>query len=812
MKTLHMIGNAHLDLAWIWPWQEGFGEAKATFLSALERLNEFDGFVFTSSSAQYYAWVEENAPDLFERIRQRVAEGRWIICGGWWVQPDCNLPNGEAFIRQGLYGQQYFLSRFGVTATVGYNVDSFGHNGALPQILRKSGMDSYVFLRPMPEDLTLPEGAFQWVGVDGSSVTACRIVENYSSVIGLEEHMNAVAKRFPKDSQHFICFYGVGNHGGGPTIANIRHILAHMQFAPDCRLKFSDPRTYFNAVKQEGHPLPAFRGELHPHAQGCYSVGTDIKRLNRQAEHTLTAAEVFSVLAASLPIGSAFPCPLDDAWKQLLACQFHDILAGASIAEVYQDAIYTLGGVCAAGDRVMNHAVQAISFAIDIPYEAQSQPIVAFNPHSFPVKTVIYHEKGSWCNFSFPEPCQVLRSDGSPVPFQFVHLHAQLDERKRIAILAELPPLGYETFQIIPAVKEDPPRPALPKHVLENQLVRVELDPDTGLLRSYFDKRTGVELLKGPSGYMLAHEDFSDTWGHGTAHYNTGAARRPRLISMLRLEDGPVMQRIQVRFRLGHSLIRQVYTLLDGSPELDLSIDLNNQEQNTCIKLYFDLAIEKPTAWWDLPFGAIARPTDGAEAPMQSWLDVSGPSRDGMPCGMAILSCGIGGSHVEGSLAALTLLRSPVHSFHAPHPLDEPAEVYPYADQGCHAYHCQLLPHAGSWQDSDAVQKAMLLNRPAVKVTETFHKGSLPQRHQGIRIDADNILLSCLKPAYNGDGIILRLWETCGRKTRAAVELCLLGTAFTAELLPFEVKTYRLRPGQPPEECMMTELPLSASH
>ena len=207
MKTLHMIGNAHLDLAWLWPWQEGFGEVKATFLSALQRLDEFEGFIFTSSSAQYYAWVEENDPDLFQQIKRRIQEGRWIICGGWWVQPDCNLAGAESYVRQGLYGQQYFQSRFGVSASVAYNVDSFGHNSGLPQIFSKSGMDSYLFLRPMEHELDLPKGAFIWEGPDKSRVTCCRIPANYSSIISLEGQLHDALDRYPSNSSHFVCFW-----------------------------------------------------------------------------------------------------------------------------------------------------------------------------------------------------------------------------------------------------------------------------------------------------------------------------------------------------------------------------------------------------------------------------------------------------------------------------------------------------------------------------------------------------------------------------------------------------------------------------
>ena len=181
-KKLHMIGNAHLDPVWLWNWQEGFQEVKATFKSALDRMREDENFVFTCSSAAFYEWVEENNPKMFQEIQKRVKEGRWEIVGGWWIQPDCNIPSGESFIRQGLYGQRYFQEKFGVTAKTGYNVDSFGHNGNLPQILKKSGMDHYIFMRPMPLEKGLPGRIFRWKSMDGSEVTAYRMRSRGSSV------------------------------------------------------------------------------------------------------------------------------------------------------------------------------------------------------------------------------------------------------------------------------------------------------------------------------------------------------------------------------------------------------------------------------------------------------------------------------------------------------------------------------------------------------------------------------------------------------------------------------------------------------
>ena len=180
-KKLYMIGNAHIDPVWLWQWQDGFHETKATFRSALDRMNEYADFVFVSSSAAIYEWVEQSDPEMFAEIKQRVAEGRWKIVGGWWIEPDCNIPCGESFVRQGLYGQRYFKEKFGVTANVGYNVDSFGHNGMLPQILKKSGMPYYVFMRPSPHEKGLPGRLFWWESDDGSRVLTFRIALEYGT-------------------------------------------------------------------------------------------------------------------------------------------------------------------------------------------------------------------------------------------------------------------------------------------------------------------------------------------------------------------------------------------------------------------------------------------------------------------------------------------------------------------------------------------------------------------------------------------------------------------------------------------------------
>src|ERR1041385_6243141 len=298
---LHMIGNAHIDPVWLWQWQEGFHEVKATFRSALDRMKEYPDFKFVASSAAFYEWVEESEPAMFAEIQQRVAEGRWDIVGGWWVEPDCNIPSGESFVRHGLYGQRYFKEKFGVIARTGFNVDSFGHAGTLPQILKKSGLDYYVFLRPMPHEKGLPSRLFWWQADDCSRVLAFRIPFEYLSWgKELEIHARRCADEMKAPVDEIMCFYGVGNHGGGPTIANLEsiHCLdANPQFP--ARLICSTPEEFFCAAETKGWQIPTVQSELQHHASGCYASHSGIKRWNRIAENRLLAAEKLSVAAAS---------------------------------------------------------------------------------------------------------------------------------------------------------------------------------------------------------------------------------------------------------------------------------------------------------------------------------------------------------------------------------------------------------------------------------------------------------------------------------------------------------------------------------
>src|SRR5215216_1504909 len=386
-----MIGNAHIDPVWLWQWQEGFHEVKASFRSALDRMKEFADFVFVASSAAFYEWVEQSDPAMFAEIQQRVAEERWNIVGGWWVEPDCNIPSGESFARHGLYAQRYFKEKFGMIARTGFNVDSFGHAGSLPQILEKSGIDYYVFLRPMPHEKGLPGRLFWWQSDDCSRVLAFRIPFEYLSWgKDVEIHARRCADEMKEPIDEYMCFYGVGNHGGGPTIANIESIRC-LDDDPDfpARLAFSTPETFFRAAETKGWPIPVVQDELQHHASGCYAVHSGIKRWNRLAENRLLAAEKLSVAAVVWGEGTSgsSPCYPEDfarAWQNVLFNQFHDIMAGTSLEAAYDDARDAYGEALTIAGHALNQATQTIAWNIGIPLGKNARPLVVFNPLTWP--------------------------------------------------------------------------------------------------------------------------------------------------------------------------------------------------------------------------------------------------------------------------------------------------------------------------------------------------------------------------------------------------------------------------------------------
>ncbi|HET8590125.1 MAG TPA: glycoside hydrolase family 38 C-terminal domain-containing protein [Nakamurella sp.] len=789
-RRIYMIGNAHIDPVWLWHWPEGYAEVRATFRSALDRMNEYDEFVFTMDQIVFLAWIEEHDPDMFAEIAERVRQGRWELAGGMWVEPDCNLPSGEAFARHTLYSQRYLHSRFRQIATVGLNADPFGHNAMLPQLLAKSGMDSYLFLRPQVHELTLPDGAFRWFAPDGSSVLAARIPNEYcTSAREVNYQVVKSLAQLPTTDRPLVCFYGVGNHGGGPTKVNIESIreMARRDGTPP--LAAATARSYFDAAA--GDPLTAsFTGELQMHAVGCYSAQSEVKRNNRRCENALRSAEKWATLASRLaPLPDA-RAELEHAWKQVLFNQFHDILPGSSLPEAYSDARDTHGEAAAIAARVTNRSVQSIARQIDTsaggPSErgvAGSVPVVVFNPHAFPVSETLEMEFGA-----FPGPAQVHDARGNPVTVQQIRSES-VTSRRRYALRAELPPLGYTTLRFSPATGPDQQAAQPPADlVLDNGILRATIDPATGWLSSLVELASGTELVPGtPGPHAVVLDDPTDTWSHGVRSYREVAGTfRPE--SVVRVDAGPVRNSVRVTSRYRESTLVEEIRLDAGAQYLDVAVTVNWQQQLQALKLRFPAALDDTVATHEIPYGHLVRPAEGQEVPSHSWVDVTGRA-GGAEFGLALINDSKYSFDVDGAEIGMMVLRSPAYAWHDPAVL-EPGVPYRFQDQGIQRMRYRLLPHAGGWQTAGVPAAGAVLNEPVTAVLDSNHPGTLPLERSFGRVRSDSVMLTVIKPGEDDpDTVVVRAYETAGTAGTAEFDLPLLGRTVTAEFGACEIKT-----------------------
>ncbi|MBU0608519.1 MAG: alpha-mannosidase, partial [Armatimonadetes bacterium] len=387
-QRLHLICNAHLDPVWLWEWEEGAAEAISTFRVAADLCESFKGFIFNHNEVILYEWVEEYEPALFKRIQKLVRQGKWHIMGGWFLQPDCNMPSGESFVRQALYGRRYFAEKFGVRPTTALNFDPFGHSVGLPQILAKSGYDSYLFCRPGQGDCPLPADRFEWVGCDGSSVRAVRMV-HYNSPLGkAREKVESMAQAMTEGAPNMPIPWGVGDHGGGPSRGDVADLQALIKERPDLKIVHSTPEAYFADLAASGAKLPRHQGDLNPWAVGCYTSQVRIKQLHRRLENDLYALEKMATAAWQAKLMDYPAEEMRPALRDLLVSEFHDILPGSSQQEVEEMSL-----------RVLSHGIEIVSrlkarafFALAAGQpqaKAGEIPVMVYNPHPFPVRTTV---------------------------------------------------------------------------------------------------------------------------------------------------------------------------------------------------------------------------------------------------------------------------------------------------------------------------------------------------------------------------------------------------------------------------------------
>lgn len=833
-KKIYCVGNAHLDPAWMWKWQEGSAEAKATIRSALDRMKEFPDFKFVCSSASVYEWIEEFDPEMFEEIKQRVKEGRFVIVGGWYVQPDCNIPSGEGFARQSLYSQRYFFEKFGKIAKVGYNVDSFGHNGMLPQILKKSGMDDYIFMRPMQHEKAMDSNAFWWVSPDGSRVLAYRLTGCYcyrfnSSVI-LEKELEHVSSKAPEKLDCVPFFYGVGNHGGGPTVKHIQLLEERAKKHPETEIVFSDLTDFFTHLEeQKDFAIPEHRDDLQHHASGCYAAYAPIKTLVRKGETSLLAAEVYSMMNLAL-LGRKYPTEkFAEGWKNINFLHFHDIMGGCCIKDVYPDSEALGGESLGIAVKATNNALQTLSWAVDTSDRTKGTPVVVFNPHPFPIETLV--KVGA-------QVMSVHDGEDNEIDFQYVYSQTHLCYRRCDTLFrVKVPAFGYATYYLnrdrTPgfieqyAAEVGRMRYALEHLVpakdqvvsasndsIEDSFFKVVFDKKTGYITSLFDKKNGKELLDkkgaeqkkclfskkkgGVKGFgavpTVIDESAHDTWSHNKNYFDkvVGYFDDARVE---RMERGPLRSSIRVTSRYEKSTLTQTFRLQsDGVLRVEAKVDWH--EKQKMLKIAFPLDLTDTTSLYEMPFGVIERPTNGEEECGHMWIATVG--KEG---GVALLNNNKYSFSVKDNVMNLTAVRSPYYADHGAPFISPECEV---TDQGISDFNYGITLYEGN---ASTIKKARLFNVEPTHIVENNHNGTLKDAFVGVESDKDNIVISAIKRSEDGKGLVLRAYETDGKETEVTLKGGLLPLPLVATFKPYSVDTYYLADGAKEwKYVLMTEM------
>jgi alpha-mannosidase len=766
-----LTGHAHIDLAWLWPYAETRRKARRTFHTAvglMEGSNEYlaqSGFRFNQSTAHYYAQIEEDDPALFEKIVAKVKSGAWETIGGMWVEPDTNMPSGESLARQILYGQRYFEQKFGVRHTVCWLPDCFGFSGALPQLLKQGGIDSFFTIKVnWNENNKFPADLFWWEGIDGSRVLAHTFenpVGGYNGAVSPEAYLHTW-KNFRGKPLHpqTLLAVGYGDGGGGVTPEFVEREMQLRDFpvlpaARWGRVEDFFARAHETATKAE---LPAWKGDIYLELhRSTLTTQSAVKKLHRQAERALVTAETLSSIAALM--GGEMPESLEHIWRVVLKNEFHDILPGSSIAEVYDDAEKELGEVV--GRALARQQMALSNIVARLPDGDVSDAVVVVNPSLT------------------ARPLRVRLPDGSQfstaeiVPPMSVKVHTR-------AALEPMPGLKVTT------------------EWLENEHIRATLGTD-GTITSLLHKATGREVLAGRGNQLWVYPADKprnwDAWDLEDDYTETGI-ELTQVSKMQVTDEGPHRAAVTVIKKFRNSTITQTYSLEANGARLDIETEIDWHDRHCLLRTLTPVDVRTMHATFEHANGVVKRTThdntswDEAqfEVPGHRFIDMSEPG-----FGVALLNDAKYGHSAKGNVLGLSLVRSPVY----PDPL---------ADEGGQRFTYALYPHAGDWHEGRVREEAEDLNQP---LCGAMASGVHNVEYQLLATHGIDAALSALKPAEDGNGLIMRVYEPAGRRGDFTIELPdgwsasgplsileePMERSHGAELLPFEVRSWRLTKG-----------------
>jgi alpha-mannosidase len=761
--TLVFNSNAHIDAAWLWRKDETIEVCANTFTSVLDMMDVRPDFTYTQSAAAYYEWMERLRPEIFRRIQQRVRDGRWEIVGGMWIEPDCNLIGGESWNRQLLYAKRYLSSRFGVDVRVGWNPDSFGYNWNMPLFYRMAGIDAFITQKIGWNDTNVfPHRLFWWTSPDGSKILAY-FPFDYVNEVSDPYRIVDWLRQYEANTgfQTMMVLFGVGDHGGGPTDEMLDRIerLKSIDLYPTIR--YATAEQFLGWLRtQDLSTVPVWNDELYlEYHRGTYTTQARTKAQHRGSEQLLTNAEKFSLFASGA--GRSYNgAALESAWREVLFNQFHDILPGSSIREVYLDADESYAWAQRIGRYELTSSLKALAGQATTNAVQGAYAAVVFNSLGWTragLATVPLPEGSG-------EPYLVLDEEGRLIPSQIVSTGPY--SRELIFVARSIPPFGYRTFTLRTGTAEAMPGALRGDGTtIENGRFRVTVDPTSGSISQIVDKALSLELLSGPGNALQVLEDRPQAWDAWNIGL-TGVEYPTTIRSAEIVERGPVRMVLRVRSdyrkpgteaaypttQFPTTFFVQDITLYDGIDRIDFRTQVDWWETKTMLKVAFPLAVQDTAATYEIPYGTIRRSTqrrtslDSArfEVPTHRWADLSGEA-----FGVSLLNRAKYGYDTRGSTMRISLLRSPVWPD-------------PTADRGKHSMEYSLVSHAGRWDEAGIVRVGYEYNYPVLVETEPLHGGLLGSQHSFLSFECEGAILTTAKKAEDSDAWVLQWYDAEG--------------------------------------------------
>jgi len=781
--SVRLTGNSHIDAAWLWPWTETVDVVRRTFGTALQLMDEYPQYTYTQSAAAYSEWMFEKYPSVHNQILDRVKQGRWEMVGGMWVEPDLNMPDGESLVRQLLIGKRFFKDRFGTDVSIGWNPDSFGYNWQLPQIYKRSGVDYFVTQKLTWNDSNqLPMKLFWWQSPDGSRVLTYFPHDYVNDIdpLRIASDVTALQAAHPGVPE-LMHLFGIGDHGGGPTRVMLDDAnywshpgvifpktsfgVAHGFFAdvegkadtahsPVWNYKsLATGNTQLPVAAAGKFTLPVWNDELYlEYHRGVFTTQANHKRNMRESEEQLLNTEKYSSLAwlSGVPYPGA---ELTEAWKKVLFNQFHDLAAGSGIADIYRDAQRDYDFVRLQTEHSTSQALHTVASRIDTT--GPGVPVLVVNPLAWQRTDLVS------INVQLPAPAaaglSVLNSRGEPQPFQVLSKNSTLNSYQLLIEARDVPSMGYQVLHVVPGATPLQTDIHVDGLTLENSALRVTVDPKTGCISSLFDKKSGFESIapKGCGNELIAFKDTPrdyDAWNID-ADFEQHFTKLNMVDSVELIEKGPVRATIRVTRSWQSSKFVQDISIYAGLNRVDVGNEIDWHETHVLLKAAFPLAASSSAATYEIPYGSIERPTTRNnrfemakfEVPALRWADLGDGNH-----GFSLINESKYGYDAKANVLRISLLRSPTWPD-------------PDADRGHHSFHYSLYPHNGDWKQALSVRRGYEFNYKLSALQIDPHDGSLPAAHSFVDIKQDNVVLTAMKKAEDGNALLFRFYEWAGK-------------------------------------------------